>query len=380
MRILITGWYGTETIGDRAILASLFMHIFSMNSKHEISIASIYPFHTLRTILEDSWIYTNVCNVPQTVLEGIRIVDSRNVQQYSRAVKECDILIIGGGPFDDMDSMHMIEFGFRMAKIKRKLTAIYGCGLNVLHKKEFVKSSFSILENADSVILRDMRSKYLLEKYGFKHMDKVQISIDPAVFFAMRYKAISNDSKANMVVVNLRDFPSIYSDNCDYTPDQINKKAFLAVEEYLKKTVPEKAVAIGMNYFVVGGDDRQILNRCKSAITTQLEVENRVLSLKETMDYYLSARCCLGMRFHAVVLQTVLNGNNYILNYTSSKNGKIPGFVEQIKGEEFYKDRIVNLQGADSTFNISDNSFNVSQDMVRDYENIFLKEMKKLMN
>ncbi len=44
MRILIIGWYGTETIGDRAILAGLISFFSKVYRCFEIKIGSLYPF------------------------------------------------------------------------------------------------------------------------------------------------------------------------------------------------------------------------------------------------------------------------------------------------------------------------------------------------
>lgn len=379
MRILITGWYGTETIGDRAILASLLMHINSIKKNIEISIASIYPFHTFRTIIEDSWIYINICDVPETILKRIKIIDSRNIHDYSKAVRECDLLVMGGGPFDDMASMHMVEYGFQLARKKRKLTCVYGCGLNVLKKAEFIKSSFNILGNSDSIILRDSRSIQLLREYGYGAINNIRVAIDPAVFVAMRYKEHSTVDKKNNTVINLRDFPSIYSDSSNCSTEQINKKAFVSVDAFIKKSNYDSSKGVAMNYFAVGGDDRQIMNMCRRYISSNFEVENRALTLKETMDYFLSAKRCLGMRFHAVVLQTILNGNNYILNYTSSSKGKIPGFVDQIKGTEFYRERIINLQDGDFEMEVSDKCFKIPHGLLQEYDDLFLGELRELI-
>ena len=55
--IMIIGWYGTETIGDRAILASLFKNLFELNKNIKLIIGSIYPFHTQLTLIEDNNFY-----------------------------------------------------------------------------------------------------------------------------------------------------------------------------------------------------------------------------------------------------------------------------------------------------------------------------------
>ena len=73
-------------------------------------------------------------------------------------------------------------------------------------------------------------------------------------------------------------------------------------------------------------------------------VQNEPLSLSETMLSFYRAELNIGMRFHSVVLQTILNGNNIILDYTEPNKGKIYGFLKDIDEINFYKDRYWVLQ------------------------------------
>ena len=57
------------------------------------------------------------------------------------------------------------------------------------------------------------------------------------------------------------------------------------------------------------------------------------------MNIYRNACLCIGMRFHAVLMQTILNGNNIILDYTDPKRGKIIELMRQLDIEDVYKDR-----------------------------------------
>ena len=58
IRVLIIGWYGTETIGDRAILAGILRSLDSyLNSDILLTIGSLYPYISERTIFEDRELY-----------------------------------------------------------------------------------------------------------------------------------------------------------------------------------------------------------------------------------------------------------------------------------------------------------------------------------
>ena len=53
VRIVIIGWYGTETIGDRAILAGLFRVFKHTFDCFEIQLGSLFPVLSERTLIED---------------------------------------------------------------------------------------------------------------------------------------------------------------------------------------------------------------------------------------------------------------------------------------------------------------------------------------
>lgn len=100
-----------------------------------------------------------------------------------------------------------------------------------------------------------------------------------------------------------------------------------------------------MHYFHIGGDDRDFLNTLALQLNQQnIEVQNRNLSLEQTMDVFHDASLNIGMRFHSVVFQTILSGKNIVLDYTEPRKGKISGFLKDIGGDLFYKSRYFNLQ------------------------------------
>ena len=61
------------------------------------------------------------------------------------------------------------------------------------------------------------------------------------------------------------------------------------------------------------------------------------------MNLYRNAEFCIGMRFHSIVLQTYLNGKNYILDYTHPTKGKIVGVLSELGIIESYKERYLSL-------------------------------------
>ena len=156
------------------------------------------------------------------------------------------------------------------------------------------------------------------------------------------------------ILINLREFPSEYSNSL------ISENVNIVLLRFLENLSKEKRNVrlIPMHYFSIGSDDRKFLSKLVFNITNNkiYEVQNRPLSLIETMQYFYNAQLNFGMRFHSVVLQTILNGNNIVLDYTEPTKGKIGGFLKDIDFENFYTNRYFCLQKGDNV-NINLNEF-----------------------
>ncbi len=370
MRCAIIGWYGTETIGDRAILAALIKIISTLPEEIEFSIGSIYPFFTERTLLEEKTFIEKMCSKAVK----LSIFDSRNHTKLKQTIKEVDCLFVGGGPLMDVSWMYMLEYALMEAKKYKKVTGLLGCGMGPLYKKSYIHSARNIISHSDIIIFRDNISKNIAEKIGCKKKKEISVLVDPAVFsaqfFLKEYK--NKDRKKDYLAVNLRDFPLEYLKNR-------NDITFIEIKQKLKDfclKILEKGYYIKfipMHYFGIGGDDREYLNRMAFELNSEnITVQNMPLTLEETMQNYADAKYCIGMRFHAILLQTILNGNNYILDYTEPKKGKTSGFLEIVEGQKFYKERYINLQSnVKSEIQFNSDKFCVNIDLLNKYEKTY---------
>ncbi len=71
------------------------------------------------------------------------------------------------------------------------------------------------------------------------------------------------------------------------------------------------------------------------------KVIHKPLSLEEVYELIYNAKLCVGMRYHSVLFQSYINGNNYIVDYTDTKSGKTIGFIKDIDPNGFYNDRYI---------------------------------------
>ena len=344
LKITIIGWYGTETIGDRAILSGIFTFLKKAFEEFEIKLGSLHPFFTQRTLDEDYSFWEKTCNSTFSV----QIFDSKKARELDKAIMESDLVIMGGGPLMHIEPIFMIEYAFKKAKKLGKTTALLGCGVGPIFSEKFKKSLMTIANSSDLIILRDSFSKKYLEDIFAEHsailQKKIYLSLDPAVQCAKDFNRLFRKNIAlDTIAVNLRDFPQEYSKNRKNI--DINTKLYKFVD-FLASNFQEYNISlVPMHYFHIGNDDREFLNTIRFELDKKnISVQNDPLSMADTLQVYSQAKFNIGMRFHSVVLQTMVSGKNFVLDYTEPNKGKIAGFLNDIDPAGFYSDRYICLQ------------------------------------
>ena len=325
IKATVIGWYGTETIGDRAILAGIIRLLSEVASDITIDLGSLYPILSERTLSDDGAFFEQCAH--QSELK-ITLFDSQKRQELERSIKHSDVTIMGGGPLMDIEQMYMVGYAFSYARRRKKKTILLGCGYGPLEHSETIACANRILDMSDLSIMRDTNAP---------HATATNL-IDPAAFACLEHLSRHPEKATNdFYAINIRDISAAgghYPTNADIEKYLIEWLGRFADEA-------DKPIRlVPMHTFSVGCDDRIILNRiAKKLKSPKIEVITLPPSLDETMDIYRNASLCIGMRFHAVLMQTILNGNNIILDYTDPKRGKIIELMRQLDIEDVYKDR-----------------------------------------
>ena len=98
---MITGWYGTETVGDKAILGSVIQYYKNLYKDCSLIISSIYPFITKRTIKE--------LNVEAEIV-------ATNSYDFLIKCASSDEIVMGGGPLMSIDALSIPLWAFKVGK------------------------------------------------------------------------------------------------------------------------------------------------------------------------------------------------------------------------------------------------------------------------
>lgn len=323
--LCIVGWYGTETLGDRAILDGIIRIYKQIYKNVVISLGSLYPFYSKRTLYEEKDIYE----------ADIEVFDVKNAEELRNRVKNSDCVIMGGGPIMDIKELYVVYRAFKYGKRYGKRNILMGCGLGPISLDTYINLTYDVLKLSDLIIYRDDISLEYSEQL-FGKLKNTVVCDDPAIISICRYREEMKTSSNDTVSLNLRRYPNIYGEK-----KWLEEKTIATLIDKLRKAY-EKVYLVPMHTFFIGGDDREYLQEMLSTchVHDNVVVIDHGLNLNTLYRTFMNSSACIGMRYHSVVMQTILNGNNYILNYTDKKNGKIEGFLKGLGNEAFYKERI----------------------------------------
>ena len=264
------------------------------------------------------------------------------------AIRNSDLVMMGGGPLMDLQELWMVNYAFCYAKRIGRPTAIAGCGVGPIRQPALKKCLAKIFSKSDLTILRDKTSADAASNIYYSHYTepkKFNAAIDPAVTCAMAYKAIAPaESPNHALIASVRQFPAEYLlPGCSL--DQINTNLKDAFASVVNSTSFTKVHFVPMSYHHLGVDDRYYMKSLMDIFpNVNCSIQKEPLTLMETMQIFLTSELALGMRFHSVVLQTLLSQNQLILDYTGGIGGKIRNFILDVSPEGELLESVIDIQ------------------------------------
>lgn len=328
-KVAIIGWYGTETLGDKAILGGIIDNLLSDGIKLDnITLVSLHPSYSELTLIEMG-------------MESVNVVDTYRVKDDQGFISSQDIFIFGGGPLLDIEPLLDMMTIFRNAKKYGKKTCIYAAGIGPLKDPRYIQALNKMLSYTDRACFRD---KLSIDKYKSilpQLTEEKQVSfIDPATnYIANRKNAVGETAilQDEYVLLSIRDWPYMYADGLSLDEYNSKNEAFKSkmaeLIEYISK-IGYKVVLMPMHNFYIGDDDREYYFqyikglRCSENITL---IENDYTTL-EAINYFTFAKFAICMRFHSAVFAVTCNTPCLAIDYHWGK-GKIYGFMNSVELE-----------------------------------------------
>lgn len=198
-KIVISGWYGFGNIGDEAILQAMIDTFEKEYPNCNITVLSYNPEYTKRVQRVDA-----VYQIPIGKKSLLKNIISLRWIATLKAIKNCDIFIMGGGGFLS-DWQPEVPKGWlkqmKLAKFFGKKTMLYGIGAGPFLTDKGKKTTKYYIDNfVDKMTVRDKESyRQLVE--NVKINKAIEIEIDPVAKMKVEKYIDVNDSSDNSIVM-----------------------------------------------------------------------------------------------------------------------------------------------------------------------------------
>jgi len=325
-QVMICGWYGTETLGDKAIIAGVIHSLEAALGPLSLTIVALNPYVTHMTRRQ----------MPE--LHSARIV---NPTEAAQLVKEVDLLVFGGGPLMGINALADMEALFRLAQKRNIPRLVAGCGVGPLGDAWENASLKRILDMSTVRIYRDQKARALALELGVD-AEGDAVAEDPAFTWLQQVRPQLDghpDPDAPVLLLGLRDFPHKQyardmSDNDSNTASRRYEDAVVRALETLVEKHPMLVVRplpMCTNHF--GDDDRWFYSRLfrgntKLADRLDLSLLGREMSPVFYANEFRRATVALTMRFHALVFALGLEVPAVAIDYTLGK-GKVRALADR---------------------------------------------------
>lgn len=223
-KIVISGWYGPGNIGDEAILQAMIDIFEEQFPNCEITALSFNPTYTKHTQKINA-----VRQVPSSIKGWIRSIITFNIFKTFKAIKECDLFVMGGGGFlSDWqpEVPHDWLKQLKIAKFFGKEVWLYGIGAAPFLTDKGKKTTKYYIDNfVDRIVVRDNESYHQLKKVVGVSLP-IEIKIDPVA--EMKVNNFQTLSVTNSISLIVSDhFDSIYTNESKKYKFNLLKASYL---------------------------------------------------------------------------------------------------------------------------------------------------------
>ncbi|WP_261131762.1 polysaccharide pyruvyl transferase CsaB [Bacillus sp. Marseille-Q3570] len=288
MKLVISGYYGFNNIGDEAILASIIQSLREIQPDIEIVVLSNKPEVTKSTY-------------------GVEAIDRWKFKVILKALKDSDGLISGGGSLlQDQTGWKSVPYYsgiMYLAKLLKKPVYMYAQGIGPLDRffnRWIVKV---VLNKINRITVRDEESKKLLETLKVKK--NISIVPDPV----MGYKAdnlnsdwlAGQDFKKPTVTVSVRDWKGL---------EDFKRKVAVALD-CLVDNEQVDIIFIPMHGF----HDHNTSVEVARLMKTPSRIAPYDASIEEKIAIIGSSEFLFGMRLHSLIFAGVVGTPFLALSY-----------------------------------------------------------------
>lgn len=307
-KLLVSGYYGFNNIGDEAILKGLIDGIKEEDENINITVLSKYPNFTMKK-------------------HKVKAINRMNIFKIIKELIDTDVFISGGGSLlQDVTSKRSIIYYMSLiflAKLMNKKTMIYSQGIGPVNKNFNKKLLSFLLNKVDIINVRDDKSKEFISK---------DLNVDKNIL-------VTVDTVFKMKKPNLQIGKKILEDlNIDKNKESIGisirpwMNNNLIIEEIskfcveIKKNLDYNIVFVPYHYYA----DLSIIEEVIKKLDEK--TKENIYCLKDYMyvDEYLSIVGNLdyfvGMRLHSLIFASIMKIPSIAISY----DPKIDSFMKSL--------------------------------------------------
>lgn len=164
MKILLSGYYGFDNAGDEAVLFAIVQALREIIPDVDITVLSNQPEKTAQQF-------------------GVKAVDRWGKTSLPKAIKDCDVLISGGGSLlQDVTSKNGILYYLgviKLAQMMRKKVIVYAQGIGPVNEPRNRALVAKILNKVQAITVRDFDSRRELMEMGVYR--EIMVAVDPVL-------------------------------------------------------------------------------------------------------------------------------------------------------------------------------------------------------
>ncbi len=267
MKVVISGYYGFDNIGDEAILKSIIMALKEEDEDIEITVLSSNPTETQKNY-------------------DVKSINRWSLKKVYKELKKSDGLISGGGSLlqDVTSSRSLLYYTFIMglANSLNKPVVIYAQGIGPINKKMNKKIVKHFLNKVQYISLRDKESLDLIKNIGVNK----DVDIVPDPVMGLDFESTKDYNEENYIIVSVREWKAK-----DYYLKSIAKSC----NDIAKKGINIKLLPMH------GNEDELISKELASMIDYEVDILSHEMNIESKLRYIRKAKLMIAMRLHALI-------------------------------------------------------------------------------
>lgn len=308
-RVMIFGWYGTETLGDKLILLGIIKALKGYEGCSSIVVCSSDVAYTRET-LDELYAFSNDAEV-KSLLRSIKVLP----EEHLMGLRENDVLVLGGGPVMDDPRLLLWAVLSMIASRKKVRFIVFGCGIGPINMVSGRLLTNLILMRASSVVLRPFPERYngLLTGRGYS------VALCPSF---LCFDEIQGEPAKQGVAVNLRFVPGNYARDGDVAV--VNRELINVVARYLRDREFGQLISyFSTHEFDVAGDS-SVNGQVMAAIGQFSGTES---TLQEVVSLLGRSKEVLAARYHGCVIAIMVGAELTGIDYTEG-GGKLAALYD----------------------------------------------------